>query len=209
MARLVPAAGAGHDLDPTAAAAIPAYGQPLSPTVLHSLSRFGQGLALDTWSAFAGVGRWRLEQVGLGVQLADEAEAVAVAAYKAGDFVRAVGRVADEEEGSLGKLQQHQPQKPAHELGRSTVGTVSSVVVLLAVIEVHQDGQGPRARCEREGDQDSEYHPLVTVTPGSVSVGRANRVAVTALAVNLLARMAIDGVIADQSDDALGQQLLE
>lgn len=76
-----------------------------------------------------------------------------MAADQAGDFVRAVSRVADEEEGSLGELQQHQPQQPTQKLGRRAMGPVSFAVVFLGVVEVHSNGQCPRSRGEREGDQ--------------------------------------------------------
>lgn len=49
----------------------------------------------------------------------------------------------------------------------------------------------------------------MAVTPGGVGVGGADRVAVTRFAVDLFALVAIDGVIADEGEGALGEKMVD
>src|SRR5665213_1510666 len=109
------------------------------------LTGLGQASAFDAWSAFAGVGRRRLEQVGVGVQLADQRQPVAATVGEASDLVRTVAGVADEHKGAVGEPAQHQTQQSDHELGGGAVGTTAGLVVRRRAVQIDQYGQGPRA----------------------------------------------------------------
>src|SRR5581483_2628402 len=206
--RPVPVAGAAGGLHPPRAAAVPADRQPAEAAPpFDGLAGPGQGAALDPRPAPAGVARGRLVQVGVGVQLADQRQAGAVAVAEAGDRVGAVARVADEQEGATGEAQQQQSQQPAHQLRRGAVGPPPLAVVLGAAVQVHQDRQGPGAGGERQADQDGQDDPLVAVPPSRVGLARTDGVAVPGLAVDPAAGVAVDGVVADQGDAAVGDDV--
>lgn len=161
------------------------------------LTRLEQALALHPRPALARVGRRRLEQVGVGAELADQREAGAVVVAEAGDLMRAVARIADEHEGTAGETDQEQAQEPAHELGGRAVRPLAESVVLLGAVQVHQHWQGPGAGGEGKLDQYGEHDPLVPVAPGGVRLGGPDRVAMAGLAVDALALVAVHRVVAD------------
>src|SRR5262249_43536525 len=68
----------------------------------------------------------------------------------------------------------------------------------------HHQRQRPAAATEGEADQRRQDDPLVPPTIGGERVGRADRVAVTALAVDRVPGMLGDGVVARQLDRAAG-----
>jgi hypothetical protein len=149
------------------------------------------------------------EEGGVGVKLADQGQASAVAVAEAGHLVRAEAGIPDEDERPTGEANQQEPQQPAHQLRRGAVRPPALPVVLLGAVEVHEHGQGPGARGEGEADQDTQDDPLVAVAPGGVALGGADGVAVTGLAVDLPAGVAIDGIVADEEHRAGGEQVFE
>jgi hypothetical protein len=76
-----------------------------------------------------------------------------------------------------------------------------------AANRVDEYGQRPGACGERELHQHGEDHPAVPVAPGGERVGRAHRVAVPGLAVDVLTLVAVDGVVADECDRAVGNEV--
>jgi hypothetical protein len=141
------------------------------------------------------------------VELADQGEPIAVAMAEPGDLMGAVAGVADEDERPIGESDPHQPEQPAHQLGRGAVRPIAAAIILDGPIEVDQDRPSPGPGGEGEADRHGQDDPLVTVSPGGVAGGGSDRVAVTGLAVDLLAGMAIDGVVADEEDRAIGDQV--
>src|SRR3954447_25520436 len=87
--------------------------------------------------------------------------------------------------------------------------TVAGLVVLLGAIKVHEHRQRPRPGGKGDTDQHGQDHPFVAITPGGVVMAGADGIAMTSLAVDLATGMAINGVIADQSDAAGGDKALE
>ena len=140
------------------------------------------------------------------MQLAHQRQPVAVPVAEAGDLVRAVAAVADEDEAPVGDAHQHQAEQSAHDLGRGAVRPAALRVVLGRAVEVHQDRQRPGACGEGEADEDGEGDPLVAVTPDGVGVAAADRVAVAGLAVDLTAGVAVHGVVTDQHDRPVGDE---
>src|SRR5205085_11696969 len=105
-AGLVPVAGALGRLYPAGTAAVPGDRPPAeAPPPGDRLARLGQAAALDPRPALAPVARRRLEQVGVGVELADQGQARAMPPGEAGHLVGAVAGVADEEERAAGEAQ--------------------------------------------------------------------------------------------------------
>ena len=66
----------------------------------------GEPLALDARPSLTGVRRRRGEEVGVGMEFADECQAVAVAVAEAGDFMASIGGIAGEDEGAIGEADQ-------------------------------------------------------------------------------------------------------
>ena len=197
--RLVPVARPGAYRDPPRPPAVPSDGEPATPPGrLDRLAGLGPATALDAGRPVAVVRQGRVEHVGLGVELADEGQPGAVLVSEAGDFVSAVARVADEHELAAEEAQEHDAEQPAHLLGRGPVRAAPLTVVLLGAVQVDQHGQRPGAGGEREADEDRQHHPAVAVLPGGVGVRGVDGVAVPRLAVDPLAGVAVDGVVADQ-----------
>ena len=71
-------------------------------------------------------------------------------------------------------------------------------VVVLAAIQIDQNGQRPGSRGEGELHQNGEDHPFVAVSPSGVGMRRTDRIAVSGLGVNGASGVAIDGVVADE-----------
>ena len=132
-----------------------------------------------------------------------------MAVAEPGDLVGAVTGVADEDEPAAGEADQHQSEEPAQQLGRGPVRTPPPSIILLRVVQVDQHRQGPGAGSEGEADQHGQDDPPVPVSPGGVAVGGADRFAVPGLAVDHLAGVAVDGVVADEDDRAIGDQVAE
>ena len=185
----------------------PPYQATVSRLCRRAAATASRGLgsrSLDPRAALAAVGRRRLEQVGLGVELADQAQPLAVAVAEPGDLVGPVGRIADEDEPAVGEPAEHQPQQPDHVLGRGAMPVPLAAVVLLGAVQGDQDRQGPGADGEGEADQDGEHDPLVAVPPGGEGVRGADRVAMAGLAEDVGAGMGDDRVIAGQDDRGVG-----
>src|SRR5947209_5752011 len=79
------------------------------------------------------------------------------------------------------------PYQQAHALGLRAVRPRALPVVFGGPVQVDEHRQRPRAGGEREPDQDREDDPAVPVAPGGERVSRADRVAVSGLAVDALA----------------------
>src|SRR5207302_27210 len=101
---------------------------PQTAGVLDRLARLGHTVAFDAWPAVTVVRRGRLEKVGVGVQFAHQCQPVSMAVDEAGDFVRAVARIADEDEGPVRDFTQQQPYESAQELGRGAVPPAAGAV---------------------------------------------------------------------------------
>src|SRR5205807_10639215 len=100
--RRVPEPGAAGRPPPRRPPAVPGHRPPSqSPCLRGGLPRLGQGRPLDPRPTLAAVRRRRLEQVGLGVELADQRHTEAVAVTEPGDLVRAVARVAHEDQAAV------------------------------------------------------------------------------------------------------------
>ena len=97
--------------------------------------RLGASLPLDPRAALAVVGRRRLEQISLRVELADQAESVTVAVAEPGDFMGPVGRIADEDEPAVGEPAEHQPEQPDHVLCRGAVPMPLAAITLFGVVK--------------------------------------------------------------------------
>ena len=81
--------------------------------------------------------------------------------------------------------------------------------LLGAAIQRHQDRQRPGPGGEGELDQDRQDDPFVPPAIGGEGVGRAHRVAMTALAVDLGAAVLVDGIVAGQEDGPVGDPMIE
>src|SRR5579884_2240463 len=89
------------------------------------------------------------------------------------------------------------------------MGTTTLAIIGLCVVVVYQDRQRPGTAGERKRDQNREHNPLTVITPGGVALGRADGIAMAGLAINVLALVAIHGVIANETNDPLGQKVLQ
>ena len=85
----------------------------------------------------------------------------------------------------------------------------SGLGLLRAAIQRHQDRQRPGTGGEGELDQDRQDDPFVPPAIGGEGVGRAHRIAMAALAVDLGAAMLVDGIVAGQEDGAVGDVMVE
>src|SRR3954452_16688186 len=75
-----------------------------------------------------------------------------------------------------------------------------ALVLLGAAIQRYKDRQRPGTHGEGELDQDRQDDPLVPPAIRGERVGRAYRVAMATLAVDLVAAMLVDGVVSGQED---------
>src|SRR5262249_27253225 len=73
-------------------------------------------------------------------------------------------------------------------------------------VQDDQHGQGPGPGGEGEAHQDGQHDPLVAPTPGGITVRGADRVAVAALAPDLLALVRADGVVGHLQAQGPGAQ---
>ena len=103
---------------------------------------------------------------------------------------------------------QHQEHLP-QQFRRCLVPSPLPAVLFLGLIQGHQQGQGPSARGERQADQQGQHDPLVSPAECRERVGGADRVAMTALAIDLGTGMLRDGIITRQFDDILGRESSE
>jgi hypothetical protein len=123
--------------------------------------------------------------------------------------VRAVAGVADQDEATVGEPPQQQPHQPAQQLRRRAVRPATLAILLGGAVQINQHRQGPQPGGEREADQHGQDDPLMAVTPSGEGVAGAYRVAVPGLAIDLLALMAIDGVVADEGDGSGGEPVAD
>ena len=210
VAGLVPVPRPGDDRHPSGPAAVPPDGDPTAPAGrLDRLARLGPALPLDPRPPVAAGGRRGREEARLGVELADQREPAAMAAEEAGDLVAAVARVADEGESAAGAADHEGAEQPAHEPGRGPVRPPAEPVVLLGAVQVHEHRQGAGPGGEGEAGEHRQHDPAMAVLPGGVGARGADRVAVPGLAVDLAARVAVDGVIPDQGHRPVRDQMGE
>ncbi len=166
-AGLVPVPRPGDDRHPPGPAAVPADDKPAAPPGRGDrLARLGPAPALDPRPPRAAVRRGRVEQVGLGVELADQGQAGPVAVGESGDLVGAVARVADEREAAAGAADHQGAEQAAHQPRRGAVRPPASPVLFLAPVEVHEHGQCPGSSCPREADEHRQDDPAVAILPG-------------------------------------------
>ena len=81
--------------------------------------------------------------------------------------------------------------------------------LLRAVIQRREHRQRPGPGGERERDQDGQDDPFVPPAEGGVGMGRAHRVAMTALAIDFGAAALVDGIVASQIDRPVGDPMIE
>ena len=101
--------------------------------------------------------------------------------------------------------QQHQEQLP-QQLRRCFVPSPLPTIFLFGLIEGHQQRQSPSTGSERETYEQGQHDPLVSPAECRERVGGADRVAMTALAIDLGTGMLCDGIITSQFDDILGRE---
>ena len=73
----------------------------------------------------------------------------------------------------------------------------------------HRDRQRPRPGGEGEFHQDGQDDPFVPPAVGGVGIGRAHRIAMTALAMDRGAAVLVNGVVADDGDGPVGDPPVE
>lgn len=156
LACLVPVSCARHHLHVANAAAVPGHLLQLGPLRAgHHLLRVRHFVPLDARPAVAGVRRRGFDQVGIGVELADQVQSAVQSAAlpaallttlldaEAGQFVGSVVAVARQHETPLAKPAQQQAAKLSEQTSRRLVPAASLFVVGLAVIQGHQQRQSP------------------------------------------------------------------
>src|SRR5262249_50586038 len=172
-----------------------------------------QRLTFDARAIVATVGRWQLVQVGVGVELADQAQPAVLLAASPGteacQFVRGVVAVACQHEGPLPEPAQQHTAELSQQVVWCLVPASSLLVVLLAAIQGDQQWQGPLPLCEGEADQHAQHHPLVTPAEGGERVRGADRVSMASFAEDLVARVLIDGVVTSQKDATFRHEMVE
>ena len=152
------------------------------------------------------------------MKAADERHVAAVPVAEAGQFVRGVAAVAQENE--------LPGRKPADQDGHQLAGQLRWRLVPAALGRVEgfrpvqrcQDRQGPAAPRERKPDRHGQDDPPVPPPPHGQPACGADRVVVTPFAVDLFAAMLGRGIIDDEQDrlggieppqDGLGQDSAE
>lgn len=115
----------------------------------------------------------------------------------------AVAGVADEDEPPVREHWQHGAQQRGHDLCWRALRAVAGPVGLLRAVEVHEHRQGPGAGGPGETDERGQDDPPAAVPPGGVAVGRAARVAVAGLAMDLSPGVSLHYFVSDQGDGAV------
>ena len=133
--------------------------------------------------------RW-LEQVGVGVELADELQPPGMGRGQLGQLVRRVIAVGGADERSVGEPADQDAEHLRQQIHRRLVRPLGNPVgrLVLGSIQGRHQRQGPAPAAEGEADQHGQDDPLVPPTIGRERVSGADRVAVTALAVDLWLR---------------------
>src|SRR6266446_6005059 len=104
---------------------------------------------------------------------------------EAGHLMTAIAPITSQGEMAVREpAQEHERQLPQQACGGLVAPRVLTVP-LRAAIQRDQHGQGPGSGGERELDQDRQDDPLVSPAIGGVALGRADRIAMATLAVDL------------------------
>ena len=127
---------------------------------------------------------------------------------EAGHGVRSVGVVAGENELSIGKPVHQHGRQAAHQFGGRLVTTTLGGVRALVPVQRDQNRQRQRPTRVRQFDQNRQNNPFATIAIDGVRVRTANRIAPPGLAINLLAAMPVDRLIADDLDRSSGNLLI-
>src|SRR5262249_3695335 len=106
------------------------------------------------------------------------------------------------DEVALGEPVTEHGQQLLQQAHRRLVAAAPPLVLLLRAVQGDQNRQGPRSRREGEPHQDGQDDPLVPPAEGGVGVRRARRVARPRLAVDLLALVFGDRIVAGHGDGA-------
>ena len=123
--------------------------------------------------------------------------------------MRSKAAVSGKNELSLGKPVQNHRQQLPHQFGRRLVAPTVFLVPFRAAVQSHQHGQRPGTTGKGELHQDCQHNPLVSPAIRRIGVRRTYRVPMTGLAVDFLAAMSIDRVVADQRHSPLGKPLMK
>jgi hypothetical protein len=165
-AALVPQPGPADRLDPASAPAVPGDLQGLPfLRAWDDLGGTGQVLSLDSRTPLARVLRRRLDQVGVGVEQADQGQPPWSLRGQLGQFMGRVAAVGSDDEGPIGEPSHQDSHHLTEQLGRCFVPSAQLQVVLLGSLERHQQGQGPASSRPGDFDQKSQDDPLMTPGP--------------------------------------------
>ena len=148
--------------------------------------------------------RRRIAQVGVGIEEADQTQMTAVPMCEAGQGVGAVTAVAREDELAVGEPVDQDSQHLLHQFRGRLVPPPLPAVFFLGQVQRHQQRQRPSTSGKGDPDKHGQGDPLVPPAVGGEGVSGTDRVAMATLAVNVLAGVLLDGVVASQFDGALG-----
>ena len=190
VAAFVPMGRSAHHGDFPLTAPIPSDPQP--PATLgggHHLGRrrlFGAFLA---WPSvlLAAHHRRRSIHIGVGVEVTDQRQVLAMAMGEAGQRMGAKAAVPGKHQFSLGKPVDQHGQHLPHQLRRRLVPPPMLAIPFRRAIQRDQDRQRPGTVAERELNQDRQDDPLVSPTVRRIGMGGTHGIAMTGLAINVLA----------------------
>ena len=208
LAAVIPVGRGGHHLDVAPAAAVPGdiAGRPVRRSGRrHGGLRGGQLLPLRArpmGGPLAGDQRRGCIQLGVRDEPADQRQSAAMPVREPCHLMAAIAAITGQREMAVREPVQEHGHQTAEQLSGGPVPSPMLLIPLPASIQRDRHGEGPGTVGEREADQDCQDDPLVAPAIGGVAVGRADRVAVAPLAVDVGAAMLVDGVIAGQRDGA-------
>src|SRR5271157_4305605 len=207
-ATLVPLARPANYFDIPAATTVPGDVK-LFPLGRRSHDRLRSGqlgslLARPMARPLAENHRRRIAQVGVGIEEADQTQMTAVPMCEAGQGVGAVTAVAREDELAVGEPVDQDSQHLLHQFRGRLVPPPLPAVFFLGQVQRHQQRQRPSTSGKGDPDKHGQGDPLVPPAVGGEGVSGTDRVAMATLAVDVLAGVFLDGVVASQFDGAVG-----